>query len=162
MTAQEAEGLRAKQKLTFLTLPMFGLIALREVALNQKNYFAEVGQVAFNPSHLVPGIEPSSDLVLQGRLFSDPNAHRHRIGANYQQLPVNASKTAHHQANFQRDGDMASYNQGSRHNYFPSIEPTRFRNRSVDLGKLKSQFADQAVSFHFAIRPEDFNNPCAL
>ena len=34
---------------------------------NPENYFAEVEQVAFSPSHLVPGIEPSADRMLQGQ-----------------------------------------------------------------------------------------------
>jgi catalase len=38
----------------------------------------------------VPGIGPSPDKMLLGRLFSYPDAHRARIGANYNQLPVNA------------------------------------------------------------------------
>jgi catalase len=29
-----------------------------------KNYFAEVEQVAFSPSNIVPGIEPSNDRLL--------------------------------------------------------------------------------------------------
>jgi catalase len=57
---------------------------------NPENYFAEIEQVAFAPSHLVPGVEPSADPVLQSRLFSYPDTHRHRLGVNYQQIPVNA------------------------------------------------------------------------
>jgi catalase len=45
---------------------------------NPENYFAEVEQLAFAPSHLVPGIEPSPDKMLQGRLFSYSDTHRHR------------------------------------------------------------------------------------
>lgn len=60
---------------------------------------------------MIPGIEPSSDPVLQSRLFSYPDAHRHRIGANYQQLPVNAPVCPMRFGNFQRDGNMAFYNQ---------------------------------------------------
>lgn len=33
---------------------------------NPSNYFAEVEQIAFAPSHMVPGIEPSPDKMLQG------------------------------------------------------------------------------------------------
>lgn len=47
---------------------------------NVENWFAEIEQVAFSPSHLVPGIEPSNDPVLQSRLFSYPDTHRHRLG----------------------------------------------------------------------------------
>jgi catalase len=57
---------------------------------NPENYFNEIEQIAFSPSHLVPGVEPSADPVLQSRLFSYPDTHRHRLGVNYQQLPVNA------------------------------------------------------------------------
>lgn len=32
---------------------------------NPKNYFAEVEQIAFSPAHMVPGIEPSPDKMLQ-------------------------------------------------------------------------------------------------
>ena len=56
---------------------------------NPTNYFAEVEQSAFSPSHLVPGIEPSPDKMLQGRLFSYPDTHRHRLGGNYDQIPIN-------------------------------------------------------------------------
>ena len=56
---------------------------------NARNYFAEVEQLAFSPAHLVPGIEPSPDKMLQGRLFSYSDTHRHRLGANYLQIPVN-------------------------------------------------------------------------
>ena len=31
---------------------------------NPENYFAEVEQVAFAPTHMVPGIEPSNDKML--------------------------------------------------------------------------------------------------
>ena len=32
---------------------------------NPKNYFAEIEQIAFSPAHMVPGIEPSPDKMLQ-------------------------------------------------------------------------------------------------
>lgn len=47
---------------------------------NPSNYFAEVEQIAFAPAHLVPGIEPSPDKMLQARLFSYADTHRHRLG----------------------------------------------------------------------------------
>ena len=34
---------------------------------NPVNYFAEVEQMAFSPSNMVPGIEPSPDKMLQVR-----------------------------------------------------------------------------------------------
>ena len=58
------------------------------------NFFDETEQSAFSPGTLVPGIEPSEDKLLQGRVFSYFNTQRYRIGANFQQLPVNAPKVA--------------------------------------------------------------------
>lgn len=130
--------------------------------LTFQNYFAEVEQVAFNPAHMIPGIEPSNDPVLQSRLFSYPDAHRHRIGANYQQLPVNQNVCPFMAGNFQRDGQMAFYNQGSRPNYLSSIEPISFKERAYDLNKVHGKFVGEAVAFLSEIRPEDFKAPRTL
>jgi len=70
---------------------------------NPENYHAEVEQSAFAPSHLVPGIEPSNDKMLQGRLFSYPDTHRHRLGKNYEHIPINCPYRAR-VANMIRDG----------------------------------------------------------
>lgn len=100
----------------------YPLIEVGRMVLNKnpENYFAEVEQIAFAPSHMVPGIEPSPDKMLQGRLFSYADTHRHRLGVNYQQIPVNcpyATKVA----NYQRDGVMqVNGNQGGAPNYFPN------------------------------------------
>ncbi|KKY19599.1 putative peroxisomal catalase [Diplodia seriata] len=129
---------------------------------NAKNYFAEIEQSAFNPSHMPPGVEPTADPVLQSRLFSYPDTHRHRIGVNYQQLPVNAPRVPYRMANFQRDGGMAFYNQGSRPPYLSSIQPIAFRQRTIDLNKTHGHFVGEAVTFLSEIRPEDFVAPRAL
>jgi catalase len=57
---------------------------------NPTDYHSEIEQLAVEPSNLVPGIGPSPDKMLLGRMFAYPDAHRARIGANYNQLPVNA------------------------------------------------------------------------
>lgn len=111
---------------------------------------------------MIPGVEPSADPVLQARLFSYPDAHRHRVGPNYQQLPVNQSATPYATGNFQRDGAMAFYNQGGRPAYLSSIEPIKFQEKRVNLNKVHGQFIGEAVSFLSEIRPEDFNAPRAL
>lgn len=85
---------------------------------NPTNYFAEVEQIAFCPSNMPPGIEASPDKMLQGRLFSYNDTHRHRLGANYQQLPVNRPPAGC--KNFQRDGPMCFENQAGAPNYFPN------------------------------------------
>ncbi|WP_440950023.1 catalase [Methanosphaerula subterraneus] len=85
---------------------------------NPLNYFAEVEQVAFCPASLVPGIEPSADKLLQGRLFSYADTQRHRLGPNYLQIPVNQPKVPVN--NNQRDGFMQS---GAGHSGTVNFEP---------------------------------------
>ena len=93
---------------------------------NVENYFAEIEQVAFSPSHLVPGVEPSADPVLQSRLFSYPDTHRHRLGTNYQQIPVNAP--LHPFNPYQRDGAMVvNGNYGANPNYPSSYRPLTYK-----------------------------------
>lgn len=87
---------------------------------NPNNYFAEVEQAAYSPAHLVPGIEASPDKMLQGRLFAYDDTHRHRLGANFLQLPVNCPYRVNVK-NYQRDGPMCfNDNQGGAPNYFPN------------------------------------------
>jgi len=100
----------------------FPLIPVGRLVLNRNplNYFAETEQSAFSPSHMVPGIEPSPDKMLQGRLFSYPDTHRHRLGGNYDQIPINCAINAK-VANHQRDGFMCvNGNKGSTANYEPN------------------------------------------
>jgi len=87
---------------------------------NPENYFTEVEQIAFSPANMVPGIEPSPDKMLQGRLFSYTDTHRHRLGPNYAQLPVNAPDKICPR-NTIRDG-FANHDkkQGGAPNYFPN------------------------------------------
>lgn len=59
---------------------------------NPENYFAEVEQAAFGTGVLVDGLDFSDDKLLQGRTFSYSDTQRHRVGANYLQLPINAPK----------------------------------------------------------------------
>ena len=170
MTSEQAEELWEKQKINVFDLThiwshkQFPLREVGKLTLNEnaKNYFAEIEQAAFNPAHMVPGIGPSADPVLQSRLFSYPDAHRHRVGVNYQQLPINAPRVNYRMVNFQRDGNMAFFNQGSRPNYLSSIEPISFRERKVNLDKVHGQFTSDAVTFLSEIRPEDFVAPRAL
>jgi len=86
---------------------------------NPENYFAEVEQAAFSPSNFVPGVGPSPDKMLQGRLFSYPDTQRHRLGPNYHLLPVNAPKCPI--SSYQRDGAMRpDDNGGGGPNYWPN------------------------------------------
>ncbi|CAJ0955976.1 unnamed protein product, partial [Mesorhabditis belari] len=99
----------------------FPLIPVGKLVLNRnpKNYFAEVEQSAFCPAHVVPGIEFSPDRMLQGRIFSYTDTHFHRLGANYQQLPINCPFRARAH-NYQRDGAATYDSQAEAPNYHPN------------------------------------------
>lgn len=100
---------------------VFPLIDVGTFELNQvpKNYFAEVEQAAFAPAHVVSGISYSPDKLLQGRLLSYPDAHRYRLGVNYEQIPVN--KCPYMINNYERDGHMRMDGNGEDSpNYFPN------------------------------------------
>ncbi len=85
---------------------------------NPDNFFAQIEQSSFEPSNFVPGIGPSPDKMLLGRLFSYPDTHRYRIGPNYLQLPVNAPVCPVHSYSF--DGPMASVHSGDQAVYAPN------------------------------------------
>lgn len=69
----------------------YPLIEVGNLVLNKnpENYHAETEQSAFSPAHLIPGIEPSFDKMLQGRLLSYTDTQRHRLGTNYNTMPIN-------------------------------------------------------------------------
>jgi catalase len=99
----------------------FPLIDAGQLELNKipENYFRDVEQAAFAPAHVVDGIGYSFDKMLQGRLLSYPDAHRHRLGPNYEQIPVNRPLNQVH--NYQRDGFMrVDENGGDTPNYSPN------------------------------------------
>ena len=82
------------------------------------NYFQETEEAAFAPGNLVPGIEPSPDRMLQGRLFSYLDTQRYRIGPNFQQLPINRPISPVN--NYSQDGHMDSRETHGDYNYQPN------------------------------------------
>jgi catalase len=100
----------------------YPLVEVGKMVLNKNplNYFAEIEQASFEPSNVVPGVWFSPDKMLQGRIFSYSDTHRHRIGVNYSLLPVNRARNAK-VANYQRDGFMRfDENGGNSVNYEPN------------------------------------------
>lgn len=112
-------------------------VGVMELNKNPLNYFAEVEQAAFEPRNVVPGMGFSPDKMLQARLISYPDAHRYRLGGNYQSLPVNMPKCPF--ATYNRDGEMAlGDNGGSSPNYEPNSfggpkQNPRYVERKVTL-----------------------------
>ncbi|MDQ6648296.1 MAG: catalase, partial [Pseudomonadota bacterium] len=105
------------------------LTVIGKMTLNRwpDNFFAETEQVAFCPSHVVPGIDFSNDPLLQGRLFSYLDTQLSRLGSpNFHQIPINAPKCPF--ANQQRDGHMQMEQPKGRTSYEPnSLEPQSAR-----------------------------------
>lgn len=86
---------------------MVPLQPLGKMTLNRNvdNFFAETEQVAFCPSHVVPGIDFTNDPLLQGRLHSYLDTQLSRLGSpNFHQIPINKPRCPFH--NLQRDGHM--------------------------------------------------------
>ena len=79
-------------------------VGVLELNRNADNYFAEIEQAAFSPSNIVPGIGFSPDKMLQARIFSYADAHRHRLGTHYEALPVNAPRCP--VRHYHKDGAM--------------------------------------------------------
>lgn len=85
---------------------------------NPDNFFAEIEQASFEPANMVPGIGPSPDKMLIGRMFSYPDTHRHRIGTNYLQLPVN--RPIADVNSYNKDGAMRFRHSGNQPVYAPN------------------------------------------
>jgi catalase len=107
----------------------YPLIEVGELTLdrNPENYFAEVEQAAFEPRNVVPGMGFSPDKMLQGRLISYPDAHRYRLGVNYDSLPINKPQCPY--ATYHRDGMTRFDDNGGAS---PNYEPNSFGGPTQD------------------------------
>jgi len=118
-------------------------VGIMELNVIPENYFRDVEQSAFAPANVVDGIGYSPDKMLQGRLLSYPDAHRYRLGVNYEQIPVN--KCPYVVSNYQRDGFMQSGdNGGANPNYRPNsfddiVADKRYKEPAMHL---ESDIAD--------------------
>ena len=108
-------------------------VGILELNRNPDNYFAEIEQLAFAPSNIVPGIGFSPDKMLQARIFSYADAHRYRLGTHYEALPVNAPQCPVH--HYHKDGSMRFFDNNEKNPdafYEPNsfdgpVEDDRFR-----------------------------------
>jgi catalase len=143
------------------------------------NFFAETEQVAFCPSHVVPGIDFSNDPLLQGRLFSYLDTQLSRLGSpNFHQIPINTPKCPF--GNHQRDGHMqmdrpagrVAYEPNSLSDASPRETPSRgFRSARVpedgDKARVRAKrFADHysqaRLFFRSQTKPEQAHIASAL
>ena len=122
------------------------------------NFFAETEQVAYCPSHVVPGIDFSNDPLLQGRLFSYLDTQLSRLGSsNFHQIPVNAPKCPF--ANQQRDGHMqmaqpagrVAYEPNSLSDNSPRETPTKgFHSAAVTESGKKGRIRAEGFADHYS------------
>jgi catalase len=96
-------------------------VGVLEMIRNPHNYFAEIEQAAFSPGNVVPGISFSPCKMLQARTFAYADAHRYRLGVNFERLPTNAPRATSVVNTYQRDGHMRfDDNAGPGPNYEPN------------------------------------------
>lgn len=131
------------------------------------NFFQETEQVAMAPANLIPGIEPSEDRLLQGRVFSYADTQMYRLGANHQQIPVNRAKVQ--VVNYNQDGAMNVGMTNSDVNYQPNRDkvvedPSARRSRTelsgyVQQAAIKKQqnFAQAGVLYRSLSEQEKTN-----
>ncbi|MFL4910169.1 catalase [Streptomyces sp. MMS24-I2-30] len=99
---------------------------------NPENFFAQIVQAGFDVANFVPGIGPSPDRMVLGRMFAYADSSRYRTGPNYAQLPVNRPVTEVH--NYNKDGPMCYSPIGDQPVYAPNSysgprgEPQRYRD----------------------------------
>ena len=135
------------------------LVVIGRMVLDRwpNNFFAETEQVAFCPSHVVPGIDFSNDPLLQGRLFSYLDTQLSRLGsANFHQIPVNAPKCPF--SNHQRDGHMqmaqptgrVAYEPNSLSQNAPRETPTGFHSAAVTESGEKGRIRAEAFADHYS------------
>ncbi len=134
------------------------LTVIGRMTLNRwpDNFFAETEQVAFCPSHLVPGMDFSNDPLLQGRLFSYLDTQLSRLGGpNFHQLPINAPKCPF--ANLQRDGVAQMMQPKGRVNYEPqSLDPLGPRPVRHGFASANDAAVDDGAKGR--VRPESFRD----
>ncbi|MEV6576792.1 catalase [Streptomyces sp. NPDC051582] len=120
---------------------------------NPEDYFIHIEQAAFEPSSLVPGIGPSPDKMLLGRLFSYPDTHRYRIGANYAQLPPNRPRSQ--VSSYAKDGAMRFEASAAARPYAPNS----YGGPSADTGRFGEPAgwaaAGEMVREAYSLRRED-------
>jgi len=100
---------------------------------NVGNFFQETEQVALAPSNLIPGIEPSEDRLLQGRLFSYADTQMYRVGANANSLPINQPRAA------VNNGNQDAAHDNGRTSGMVNYEPSRLQPRTSTESARYSQ-----------------------
>ncbi len=134
-------------------------VGVMELNRNPDNYFTEIENAAFSPSNIVPGISWSPDKMLQARIFSYADAHRHRLGTHYETLPVNRPRCPVH--HYHRDGEMNTYGGLASGNPDAYYEPNSF-NGPVEDPRAKEpplKISGDADRYDHREGNDDFTQP---
>jgi catalase len=101
---------------------------------NPENFFAQITEAGFDVANFVPGIGPSPDRMVLGRMLAYGDSNRYRTGPNWEQLPVNAPKSEVH--SYSKDGPMRYRYPANQPVYAPNsyggpqADPQRYRDPS--------------------------------
>src|SRR5260370_11184572 len=129
---------------------------------NPENFFAQVTQVAFEVSTFGPGIGPSRDRMVLGRLFAYGDSARYRDGANYHQLPIN--KPSNEVRNYNKDGPMRYHHNGNQPVYAPNSYggPRADPQRYHDPSWLVEAATTILTTYVAHTNANNFIHPCTL
>ncbi len=132
-------------------------VGVMELNRNADNYFMEIEQAAFSPSNIVKGIGFSPDKMLQARIFSYADAHRHRLGTHYEALPVNAPRCPVH--NYHKDGAMRFFPPASNPDAF--YEPNSFSGpaEAPEYREPPLRIPGDADRYNHRIGNDDYTQP---
>jgi catalase len=124
----------------------YPLIEAGEMVLdrNPVNYFAEVEQAAFSPANVAPGVGFSPDKMLQGRILSYADAHRYRLGVNFESLPINRPRCP--VRTYHRDGSLRFDDNGGA---APNYEPNSFGGPKQDARFLEPPLKISGDAAHY-------------
>ncbi|XP_052738575.1 catalase-like [Bicyclus anynana] len=120
---------------------------------NPKNYFAEVEQLAFSPSNLVPGMLGSPDKIYEGRKLAYRDTQCYRLGKNFNKMTVNCPFRVR-TFTYNRDGvspvrdneeDIPNYYPNSFHGPVPYM--TKPRSSLIKIIETQPDNFDQIQEF---------------
>nr|XP_034824740.1 catalase-like [Maniola hyperantus] len=134
-----------------ISLDKYPLHQVGKLVLNRnaKNFHAEIEQLSFCPSNLVPGIYGGADKIYESRRLSYRDSQLYRLGANFNKIPVNCPfqvKTY----TYNRDGappvgdneeDIPNYYPNSFHGPVPYMD--RNKSELIEITEYKADNFDQ-------------------
>nr|XP_034834255.1 catalase-like [Maniola hyperantus] len=133
-------GPRAFDITRLVSLKKFPLHPFGKITLNRnaKNYFAEIEQLAFSPSNLVPGVQGAPDKVFEARRLAYRDAQLFRLGGNFKKIPVNCPYQTR-TFTYNRDGRAPVGNNGED---APNYYPNSFNGPAPSMAKPSSRLID--------------------